>query len=294
MKVINIGSLNIDKVYTVDHFVSRGETLASEKLEFYTGGKGLNQSVALSLAGVSVLHAGMIGEDGLFLKQYLASQGVDTNLIRVTDGVSGHAVIQVDREGQNCILLYGGANKMFTKEFIDEVLDEGEEGDILLLQNEVNGLGYIMEEAHKRGMRIAFNPSPADEGLKALPLELVSWFILNETEGHILTGESIPEDVLEKMAKFYPASEIVLTLGKEGAVVCSSGTLYRHGIYSVNTVDTTAAGDTFTGYYLASAMSGKKIEECIETASKAAALAVSRKGAAPSIPKPEDIRCFFG
>ena len=163
MKIINIGSLNIDKVYTVNHFVGAGETLASEKLEFYMGGKGLNQSVALSLAGAQVLHAGMIGEDGIFLKNYLASKGVNTEFIRVIDEVSGHAVIQVDKTGQNCILLYGGANKRLTEEFIDDVLEKAEEGDILLLQNEVNKLDCIMRKAWKKGMRIALNPSPVSE-----------------------------------------------------------------------------------------------------------------------------------
>ena len=188
MKVLNFGSLNIDYVYKVEHIVKRGETLSSQMLNIYPGGKGLNQSVALGKAGIDVWHAGAVGEDGTFLIELLKEAGVDTSYVKIlTDIKSGHAIIQNDKEGDNCIVLYGGANQAITKEQVDQTLNRFEEGDYLILQNEINELDYIMEKAHEKGMRIVLNPSPANEMIQKLPLSYVNYFILNEIEaGRIL------------------------------------------------------------------------------------------------------------
>lgn len=190
MKVLNFGSLNIDMVYAVDHFVRAGETLSSDRLVRFCGGKGLNQSVALARAGATVLHAGCIGRDGGMLLDLLAASGADTRFVRQLDEASGHAIIQVDKKGQNCILLYGGANLQITEAFADpQVLAACDRGDVLLLQNEINLLPYIVEKAYGRGMEIALNPSPINDQLGKLPLEKIRYFILNEIEGRELTGE---------------------------------------------------------------------------------------------------------
>ena len=289
MKIVNIGSLNIDRVYAVSHFVKAGETLASESLEFFAGGKGLNQSVALAAAGAPVCHAGMVGEDGAMLTRFLSSRGVNTKWIRTVEGSSGHAVIQVERGGQNCILLYGGANRMLTGSYVEEVLEDTDPGDIVLIQNETSCLESILKAAERRKLRVALNPSPIDENLPDLPLGAVSWFILNEIEGRALSGETRPEKILDVMRRRYPHSSIVLTLGKKG-VVCDGLTgRCHHGIYRVPVVDTTAAGDTFTGYFLACAMRDVPPEECLRIASVASSLAVSRSGAAPSIPTMREV-----
>lgn len=288
-KILNFGSLNLDLFYSVQHFVQAGETLSSDQLERFCGGKGLNQSIALAKAGAEVYHAGCVGTDGGDLIQLLRDSGVDPRYVRTVDEVSGHAVIQVDVHGQNCILLYGGANHCVTREMIREVMSDFGEGDLLLLQNETNLVEEIVEEGFRRGMAIALNPSPVNDNLRKIEMGKVTWFILNELEGKAMTGESEPEEILKVFRARYPQSVVVLTLGKDG-VVYDDGTIRcSHGIYEVPVVDTTGAGDTFTGYFLASHLAGKTPQEALRLASVASSLVVSRKGAAPSIPLREEV-----
>ncbi|MCI7093143.1 MAG: PfkB family carbohydrate kinase, partial [Lachnospiraceae bacterium] len=171
-KILCFGSLNIDHVYSVDHFVAKGETLSSQKLETFTGGKGLNQSVALARAGAETYHAGAIGPDGSFLLDMMKEAGVHTDYVTmIPDAHTGHAIIQRDKEGDNCILLYGGTNQLITKEQADSVLNHFSAGDYLVLQNEINQLPYIVEKAHALGMTIVLNPSPMNEKVLQLPLD---------------------------------------------------------------------------------------------------------------------------
>ena len=173
MKVLCFGSLNIDYTYRVPHFVHKGETLSSESLEVFSGGKGLNQSVALAKAGVDTYHAGVIGEDGMFLVKVLQEAGVHTELIKIRSDVrTGNAIIQNDHEGDNCILLYGGANQAVTEKQVDETIEKFEKGDFLLIQNEINELSYIVQKAHEKQMKIVLNPSPMNEKILNLPLKL--------------------------------------------------------------------------------------------------------------------------
>ena len=213
MKVLNYGSLNFDFVYAVDHIVAPGETLSSFRLEQHFGGKGLNQSIALARAGVPVFHAGLVGEDGQAFLDLCQKSGVDTRYIGSTPGKSGHAIIQVDKNAQNCILLFGGSNQLQTKEYIDSVLANFEKGDILLLQNEVNLLPYLIDKAAEIGMTIVLNPSPFDEKISACDLGKVSIFLLNEVEGAQLTGKSDPEQITQAIRALYPGAIVVLTLG---------------------------------------------------------------------------------
>ena len=195
MKVLNFGSLNLDYVYSVDHMVAEGETLAAGGMNTFCGGKGLNQSIALAKAGVPVYHAGLIGEEGKSLLDACRENGVHTDFIREIPGKSGHTIIQVDKSGQNCILLYGGANRSMTREFIDEVLSHFEKGDYLLLQNEVNLVDYMVDQAYQKGMEIILNPSPFDRNLEACDLSKISLFLMNEIEGWQITGEKEPERI---------------------------------------------------------------------------------------------------
>ena len=191
MKVLCFGSLNIDYTYKVDHFVKKGETLSAESLQVFCGGKGLNQSIALAKAGVDTCHAGAVGEDGVFLLEELQKAKVDTGCVAVRQDVrTGNAIIQNDREGDNCILLYGGANQAITKEQVDTVLEHFVSGDFLMLQNEINEIPYIMEQAHRKGMKIVLNPSPMNEKIFHLPLETVDYFLLNEVEAGQILGET--------------------------------------------------------------------------------------------------------
>ena len=294
MKILNFGSLNLDQVYAVDHFVRPGETLSSSSLHTFRGGKGLNQSVALSRAGAGVYHAGCVGEDGKMLLDGLTQAGVDISQVRILSDVpTGHAIIQVDPSGQNCILLYGGANQAITPEQIRETLSCFGQGDLLLLQNEVNGLEQMMSEAKERGMRIAFNPSPIDENISHLPLELVEFFVLNEIEGAALGGGKTPDEILQGLRERFPHARIVLTLGKDGAMYFDGAQTFSHPIFPVTVVDTTAAGDTFTGYFLEGACRGLSGIECLRRASAASAIAVSREGASPSVPAHKEVEAFL-
>lgn len=285
MKILNFGSLNLDNVYRVHNIVRPGETIATLSYEVICGGKGLNQSVALGRAGMEVRHAGIVGqEDGGMLIDMLKSGNVDTSLIRKIPGKSGHCVIQVDDSGQNCIFLHGGANHAVTQDYIDQVMDGMEKGDLLLLQNEINAMDRILQTAKEKELYVILNPSPMNRELLKLDLSGVGMFILNEVEGGDLTGEKEPELVLEKMRQLYPDAEIVLTLGSAGSVYSGAYGNARQEAYRVQAVDTTAAGDTFTGFFISTYFTEHDVGKALELASRASSVAVTREGAAPSIP----------
>ena len=284
MKVLNFGSLNLDYVYQVESILIPGETQASKSRQIFCGGKGLNQSIALAKAGIPVYHAGLIGEGGEPLLEVCKENGVNTEFIRQIPGPCGHTVIQVDENGQNCILLFGGSNRSMTKEFVDTVLDSFEEGDIILLQNEINELDYIIDRAYEKHMMIILNPSPFDNALENCDLSKISLFLMNEIEGFQITGEKEPDKTLTKVKALYPKAKVVLTLGGDGSVYQDETGIYRQGIFKVKAVDTTAAGDTFTGYFISSIIDGLPVQDGLELAAKASAIAVSRPGATASIP----------
>ena len=296
MKILNYGSLNIDYTYSVDNFVRGGETMSSEEMHVFSGGKGLNQSIALSKSGAEVWHAGAIGTgDGDFLIRQLKEAGVNTEYISVLDGKTGHAIIQKAKDGGNCILLFGGANQKITREMVDGVMDHFEKGDYLVLQNEISEIGYIMERAREKGMVLVFNPSPMDDKISTYPLEYVDYFLLNEIEAGDICGEQgSGEELLQKLSDKFPASKIVLTLGGDGSLYRDGQRILTQGIYKVPVADTTAAGDTFTGFLIGGLVQGLDAGEALDLAAKAAAIAVSRPGAAPSIPSREEVEAFKG
>lgn len=290
MKIYNLGSLNIDYVYDVEHFVCAGETEASDKLELFPGGKGLNQSVAAARAGAEVIHGAVVGVGGEFLIEALEKAKVDASRIKYSENVNGHAIIQVDSSGQNCIMLYRGTNGEITREYVAEFLFDAEAGDILLLQNEINGLDFIFEIAVEKQMQIAFNSSPITPKMFSLPLKAVKWLFCNETEGEALFGSNDPEEIVERFINKYPDGNLILTLGKNGSIFKSRNLTLHQSIFKTKTVDTTAAGDTFTGYLTALVSKGENIEAALRTASKAASVTVSRKGASVSIPLIDELK----
>ena len=289
MKVLNFGSLNIDYVYPVDHIIAPGETEPTGDINENCGGKGLNQSIALAKAGVEVYHAGLVGEEGQVLIDKCNENHVDSTYIRKISGRSGHTIIQVDKDGQNSILLFGGANRRLTVDFIDEVLDNFGKGDILVLQNEVNLLDHIIDRAYERQMMIVLNPSPFDGALSKCDLSKISLFLLNEIEGGQISGKSDPEEILADLKKRFPEAKVVLTLGSAGSVYQFKDEVYRQSIYKVKAVDTTAAGDTFTGYFISSIISGMNVRDGLSLAAKASAISVTRPGATDSIPLREEV-----
>lgn len=286
MKILCLGSLNIDHVYAMDHFVQAGETVASLALQNHCGGKGLNQAIALKRAGANAYMAGAVGADGDDLLQLLRENKVDTSLVNVVPNTpTGHAIIQVDKKGQNCIIIHGGANQSINEGLIDEAYSHFSSGDIVLMQNEISSLPYAIRRAGELGLKVALNPSPITTELaQCEELAHVTWFLMNEIEGNMLTGQTGGEEICKAMRQKYPAAHTMLTLGKQGCVFYDGAAFATHGIYDVPVVDTTAAGDTFTGYFLAGICEGLPIETTLRLASVASSLAVSVAGAANSIP----------
>jgi ribokinase len=290
MKVINFGSLNFDRVYEVEHLVQPGETITAKSYHRLCGGKGLNQSIALARAGAPVFHAGKVGSDGEPLIACLKSAGVDTTHIGMIESKpSGHAMIQVDRHGQNSIIIHGGANREIQKEDAGRVLGHFSAGDYLMLQNEIRSIPDIIVLARKRGMTIFLNPAPMDKTVLVYPLDLVDYFFINEIEGRELTGETEPRAMVEAMRKRFPRSATILTLGENGVIYADQQTSLSVPAEKVTPVDTTAAGDTFIGFFIAQTLKGETVEKCLQTASRAAAICVTRHGAADSIPRMEDV-----
>lgn len=289
MKILNYGSINLDHVYQVPHAVQPGETLLAGSLSLFCGGKGLNQSVALAKAGAEVYHAGIVGDDGEMLLDALRDAGVNTDYIRRAPGGSAHTVIQVDPRGQNCIIVFSGENMRPTEADIDRVLANFGPEDAVLMQNELYNTPLMMRKAAAKGMTIIFNPSPVNSEMLSYPLSEVSWFLLNEVEGEALTGETDPEKILDGLKARYPKSHVVLTLGKAGAWAMQGEERLFQPAFPVEAVDTTAAGDTFTGFFLAGVSAGASLPEAMRRAALASSIAVSRPGAAGSIPTAEEV-----
>lgn len=285
MRILNFGSLNIDHTYKMDHFVQAKETRAALDYQIGIGGKGLNQSVSLAKAGMPVYHAGKVGKDGDFLIDFLKENGVDTGYVEHSSMATGHAIIQVVK-GQNSIIVYGGANQDIDTTMIDVVLNDFSSNDILLVQNEISNVDYLLRQAHKKGMKIICNPSPVNEELLKSHLSYVDIFVLNEVEIALLSdcNEDDEEVVLNKMAKKYPHAMIVLTKGEKGAWAYHNGMIVHEPAAKVEVVDTTCAGDTFTGFFISCLLRDMDLGTCLKKACLAASLSVTCAGAAQSIP----------
>ncbi len=298
--VHNAGSLNIDDVFRTAHIVRPGETIPSRSLERFPGGKGLNQSTALARAGAKVRHIGRIGADGIFLCDGLAAEGADVSGIEVDDTPTGHAIIQVADDGENAIVLYGGANGAWSGSDVQRAVSGMKAEDILLIQNEVNMMPQLIQAAHEAGIRIAMNPAPMTPEVQDWPIECLTWLVVNEIEGRELAGSDIAggendrKAVLMKLRRRCINATVVMTLGKEGAI-----RLDGHGLVSSSfpdvapVVDTTGAGDTFMGYWLAAEIEGLSPEEGLLLACAAGALSVSRKGAAVGVPHRAEVEALI-
>ena len=289
MKILCFGSCNIDMVYAVDHILRPGETMAADALQMFPGGKGLNQAIALARAGASVEFAGCIGPDGQFLRDTLTECGVDLRHLRTVEEKTGHAIIQVDKGAENAILIFAGANGMVTKAQIEETLADFSAGDFLLVQNEINLLPELVQAAAKIGMQIVFNPSPLNAQARAVDLQHVQYLLVNETEARDITGSDEPSTLQTYIRQNAPHLKIVLTRGKQGSIYFDAERTYVQQAFKVKSVDTTAAGDTYTGYFIAGLSRGDSYQESMMYASAASAIAVSREGAASSVPTRKEV-----
>lgn len=283
-KIVVIGSINIDLVFNVENIVKPKETISSKSMARFMGGKGLNQAIALSKAYPEVrLYANIAKNDEPLLKE-INSLGVDPQLIDQVEGETGMAFIQVDKTGQNCIVLHKGVNHRFEQAKIDTVLSALHPDDLIVLQNEINELDYIIRQAKEKGLMIAFNPSPFDSKILDLPLKDVDVLIFNEVEGALLAHFKEPEMILKTLHNRYPNTILVLTLGSEGVMAVAANTTYECSAHPVSVVDTTAAGDAFSGYFLSGLMKGLSVGDALEWGNAAGALTVTKAGASISIP----------
>lgn len=292
MKALVFGSLNIDKVYSMPKLPMQGETLFCADYQVHVGGKGLNQAVSLHRAGFQVTMAGSVGADGDLLVDYLRTAGVNT-VVNRTEGYTGHAVILVDGNGQNQMVLYPGANREIPQSYCDEVLQGFGKGDLILLQYETAQVSYMIHKAHEKGMVVAWNPSPFVPEIADMDFSEIDFLILNEYEGQCIAKEDdcakVPEKLLQKMQ----GGAVVLTLGGDGAVFADGKECVRVPAFSVEAVDTTCAGDTFTGYFLQSYLNGATAKTALRTAGAASAIVVTQTGAAETIPEPETVQAFL-
>lgn len=288
MKVLVYGSINIDLSFYLDHLVKEGETISSNSLIKGAGGKGANQASALGKAFGEkdlVYLAGKTGKDASFILEKLNENNVDTSFV-YTSLYSGQAIIEIDKEGQNSIILYGGGNKEIEKSEIDEVFSHFNKGDYLVLNAEINNLEYIYDSGLKKEMKIVVNPSPLTKDILSLPLEEASIIILNEVEAASITKLDIKDEksILSSLREKFPNSEVVLTLGDKGSYYCFKQEVIYQPIFKVDAIDCVGAGDTFLGYFVASRIKGLDAKASLEKASFASSITVQRYGAMDAMP----------
>ena len=284
MKILNFGSINKDYVYSVNEFVSPGETIKTNDFKEFLGGKGLNQSVAVSRSGSKIYHAGCINKNDEIIKKQLNEWGVDTSYIYDVDEPTGHAIIQVNTYGENSILIHGGANLKVTSKQIDQIISKFGEDDILIIQNEINKVSEIIDRAYSQKMKIIFNPAPFSKEVLDYPLKKINTLIYNEIEGIGLSGKNNIKDIKMELLEKLPMVNHIITLGEKGSIYFNHNEKISVHAHSVNTIDTTAAGDTYVGYYISTLTKKIGIKECMEKATKAAGITTEKIGGAISIP----------
>ncbi|SFB04960.1 ribokinase [Poseidonocella pacifica] len=278
MTIWNLGSINVDNFYSVPRIPGPGETIASTELSMGLGGKGANMSVAAARAGAHVAHIGAVGSDGVWARDRLTEFGVDTRHIGVLTGATGHANIMRDTEGENTIVLYPGANAKISTDMIGAAISGAETGDFLLFQNETGEQGFAAETGRKLGMRVAYAVAPYVPGRLRALVPFLDLLILNAVEARQL------QDELGVLAGELGIENVFVTHGADGCDWITQGETRRFPAHPAIPVDTTGAGDTFTGYLLAGLDRGHPVEEAIDLASRAAALMVARHGTADVIP----------
>jgi len=283
-RVFNLGSLNLDVFLHVSEFVGPGETLPAISARTDLGGKGLNQSIALARAGAKVHHIGAIGPDGDPFMELLSAEGVNVSSVKRTTIPSGTAFIQINKAGENAIVVHAGANGSLAAPDILEGLGCSRPGDWFLCQNETSSIPAAIEGAAARGLYICFNAAPTTEDVSRYPLELVNLLVLNEDEAGRLTGSKNSRDALSVGAKLWPATDLVITRGARGVICRHGGETLTLDAFPARSVDTTAAGDTFVGFLLAGLTRGLALSEALVLAARAAARTVETPGASSSIP----------
>lgn len=280
MTIFNLGSVNADFFYRVPHLPGPGETLAASEVRRGLGGKGANMSVAAARAGARCVHVGAVGADGRWAVERLLEYGVDTRHLAEVETGTGHAVIMVDEAGENAIVIYGGANQVIPEAAVGAALSEGGPGDTLVMQNETNGQRGAAQMAQDLGLRVVYAAAPFDAGAVQEVLGLCDMLVLNEVEGGQLCA------AMGCGLSDLPVAHVIETLGARGVRWhdTGAGAVKEMPAPPAEVVDTTGAGDTFTGYFLAGLDRGMPVEQAIGLGMQAAALMVARVGTADVIP----------
>lgn len=293
-ELVNLGSLCIDHVYAVPSIVRAGETLLGHDPVRHAGGKGLNQSLAAARAGASVVHVGCVGADGVWLKDVLAQAGVDVDGVRVCESdPTGHAVIQVTPDGENAIVIVGGANRRIQPTDVERAIERVGADGWLLMQNEINDVEDVIEAARRANVRLALNIAPVDGREASYVLDGVELLLLNEIEAAALTRDADPKRAIERLACERPRQHVVVTLGMHGVLYACGDERITLPAFEVAAVDETAAGDAFIGHLMAAWIENLPIRERLRRASAAGALAVCVPGAAPAIPNAASVQQFL-
>lgn len=293
MIVYNFGSINIDHVYRVPHFVRPGETMTSNAYQQVLGGKGANQSIALARANCDVKHIGVIEKSDTRLLTTLQDFGVDTSFVNLSDTPTGHAIIQVNDEAENAIVLFAGANHQISESQIDDVLAQASSDDWVLLQNETNNIELIIERAKHYGLSVVFNPAPMDVNTVKPLIDNIDLLIVNEVEAMDLCQVDTIEEAQTTLQQRYPQLKIILTLGRQGVRYIYKNEVIEVAAFNVEAIDTTAAGDTFIGYCLAGLQSSLPIEDVLRQACAASAICVTQTGASSAIPTVAQVKAFL-
>lgn len=295
MSIICFGSLNVDVVYRVPHIVPAGETLAAKSVSRSPGGKGANQAVAAARAlglpsttardhAPTVHMAGRIGEDGRWLLDALREHGVDPQRVEVdSEHPTGHAIIQVDAEGQNAIVVYGGANQKISLRQTGAIFQNAKADDWLMVQNEVAAVPAAVATARSLGMKVCFNPAPMNERALAVELAGIDLIVVNQIEAQAMTTSEAPDTAIRVLQK-KSGGTVILTLGELGALHFDGTNMSKCAPEKIFTEDTTAAGDTFIGYFVAGLTKGFPLAANLDRATRAAALCCSKPGAMEAIP----------
>lgn len=298
METLVVGSLNMDFRIGVDHLVARGETESSKYFELVPGGKGANQAYASGRLGNKTTMLGAVGKDsyGASLINNLEKANVDTSHIAVREDIeSGIAIVQVDDEGNNSILVIPGANSTVDKAYIDQNLEVLQQCDLVLLQMEipVETVLYVAKIAKGMGKTVVLDPAPVPSCMPAELFQYVDFIKPNESELRMLTGASDIEVGMRNLL-LYGVGCVIVTVGKEGAKVLNriEDSVVTYPTPDVPIVDTTAAGDSFVAAFAAAYLKDKDIANAVEYANKVGAFVVTRKGAQSSIPNQEEMERF--
>lgn len=284
MAIYTLGSINIDHVYHVPHLAKAGETLAATGYTKGLGGKGANQSVAASKAGAKVFHVGAIGPESAWVLDELQRYGVNTSSVLQINTPTGHAIIQVDPAAENNIILYPGANRQITDSHATRALASARPGDILLVQNETSAQSATIRLAADMGLRVLYTPAPFDLAPLQRAIPYVHLLLMNE-------GEAAE---MARALGSLPNCNVIITKGADGAEWHSPTTnpLFIPS-FPVNPIDTTGAGDCFAGTIAAALDAGLSPTQALRRATAAAALQVTREGAATAMPTAKEVDSFL-